>query len=77
MALPGHERVHRHQFQRRVTADPDLRPHGEDALLAAEPCHQDRRRALLPGCFRGAVEALRYLVAPWRGPGYAAPFRLA
>ena len=42
VALPGHQRVHRHQLERRVTAHPDLRPHREYALLTAEPGDQDR-----------------------------------
>jgi hypothetical protein len=46
VALPGHQRVHRHQLERRIAAHPDLRPHREYALLTAEPGNQDRRVAL-------------------------------
>ena len=42
VALPGHQRVHRHQLERWVTAHPDLRSHREYALLTAEPGDQDR-----------------------------------
>ena len=40
-------RVHRHQLERRITAYPDLRPHREYALLAAQPGNQDRCLARL------------------------------
>src|SRR5262249_62433070 len=46
VALPGHQRVHRHQLERRVTTHPDPRPHREDALLTAEPGDQDRHLTL-------------------------------